>query len=115
MVINLEKLGDLVEEVKEMQNGVVEVLRDTIEDYRKRDFRKDITIYLLIIAFACTAIGLSVYHEWSFKKFLEQYDFQTITIEGTQDGGGINQMGGGDVTNGADRENSNQTNDTQGQ
>lgn len=49
-----------------------------------------------------------------FIAFLSEYSFETITIEGTQDGYGVNQMGGGNVTNGATGENSSTPDEAQG-
>lgn len=37
-----------------------------------------------------------------FLAYLNQYDFSSYSVEGTQDGNGLNIIGGGDVYNGAD-------------
>lgn len=112
----MESLSELVHEVRGVQGGVTEILRDTLGDYKqressrdKKDFRKDIIIFVLIAAL----IGCFLYAQWTmrvmteshqaaivqlaqdndkrFKDFLSEYDFETVTEytqEALTDGGG---------------------------
>lgn len=100
-----ENAESIVKGVKEVQGAVEAILRDTLGDYKerekareKRDIRKDITIWALIIAL----VGTFIYCQWSFKNFLEQYEFSYE--EYSQDGQGYNNINTGeqgDVINGA--------------
>lgn len=84
----MENAESIVKEVKEVQGTVESILRDTLGDYKerekareKRDFRKDVTIWALIIALVISFF----YYQWSFRKFLNQYDFASeIMVEGNE-------------------------------
>lgn len=66
---------DLTEFEKEVQNHITDILRDIIEDNKKIIKRMQITIILLVLLLASTF----VYSEFSFRKFLSQYDFDTTS------------------------------------
>jgi len=136
----MENLDNIMQEIRDVQGGVNEVLRDTIGDYKEREaardrkeFRKDITIWALILSLVISF----VYFQWTlwdsnnrhqqsierlatendvrFKEFLSQYDFETTTITAdSMEGGTALANNGGDLTNGQSP-NSNSADDTQGQ
>lgn len=66
---------DLTEFEKEVQNHITDILRDIIEDNKKIIKRMQATIILLVILLA----GVFVYSEYSFRKFLAQYDFSSTS------------------------------------
>lgn len=74
---------------KQIQSVVIELLQDNLIDTKKIIKRMQITIILLIILL----VGIACYYEWSFKKFLSQYDFQTETAIDT------NALNSSNVTN----------------
>lgn len=112
----MENADSIVQEVKEVQGAVESILRDTLGDYKerekareRRDFRKDITIWLLIIALVASFF----YYQWSFKNFLSQYEFTSeVTVEG-QDAPAFYQKGEGNTVNNGTGQ-SNPTNAPQG-
>jgi len=134
----MENLDNIMQEIRDVQGGVNEVLRDTLGDYKereaardKKEFRKDITIWVLILAL----VASFAYFQWTlwdsnnrhqqsierlatendvrFKEFLSQYDFQT-SVDVQSDNNSWAVGGGGDVTYGGESEN-NPADDTQGQ
>lgn len=114
-----EKLETLTREIRNIPDGVNEVLRETLGDYRhreeareKRDFRKDITVWLLIVLLASSFF----YYQWSFKNFVSQYDFETTITQEVDalDGGTAINNNGGDL-NVPSIPNNNQKNDAAGQ
>ena len=80
-------IGDIDE--KRIQGIVIEILQDNLKDMKKIIKRMQITIILLIVLL----VGMAYYYEWSFKKFLSQYDFETETVIDT------NALNSSNVTN----------------
>lgn len=69
---------DLTELEKEVQQHIVEILKDTVNDGKRIIKRLQATIVLLVILLA----GTFVYYEWNFKNFVSQYDIEsTVTQE----------------------------------
>ena len=56
-----------------IQSVVIEILQDSLADTKKVIKRLQATVILLIILI----VGISVYYEWSFKHFINQYEMGT--------------------------------------
>jgi len=101
----MENLDNIMQEIRDVQGGVNEVLRDTLGDYKereavreRRDFRKDVIIIVLILAL----VGSFIFYQWNFRSFLEQYEFAAeITVEGTEAPAFYQKGEGNTITNGA--------------
>lgn len=101
----MENLEDIALELRGMQGAVTEVLRDTLGDYKereasrnRRDLRKDVTIWLLIVAL----VGSFFYYQWSFKNFMSEFEYETTyetysEVDGSDGGNAINN--GGNIGN----------------
>lgn len=46
-------------------------------------------------------IGYAVYKDKQFTDFIDSFEYEMVEIDATQDGQGLNIVGGGDVDNGA--------------
>lgn len=75
----------------EEQSFAMTMLKETAKN-GKRWF----IIAMVILVMWLSTIG-------AFLAYLNQYDFSSYSVQGTQDGNGLNIIGGGDVYNGADR------------
>lgn len=91
----MEKLDLILDKADQLQSVTIELLSDTILDYKKKDLRKDITIWVLI----ASLVGGLLFFQWRssdaaikqqeaierlaqdndkrFKDFLSEYDFET--------------------------------------
>lgn len=61
---------------KEVQDHILDIMRDTIEDGKRIIKRLQATVVLLVILL----VGTFIYSEYSFRSFLNQYDIEnTVT------------------------------------
>lgn len=65
---------------KEVQDHILDIMRDTIDDGKRIIKRLQATVVLLVILL----VGTFIYYEWNFKNFLQQYDYEnTVTTTTT--------------------------------
>lgn len=59
---------------KDIENEIVNILKDCLDDKKTVIKRLQATIILLILLLA----GTFCYYEWSFKAFMSQYDYENV-------------------------------------
>ena len=85
---------------EKINNAVMDVLLDTNTENKKHIERLDNALkrsYIAIIFVVCLLFGACLYHEYSFKKFLMQFDFQTETVIDTDATNSTNTTNNGNI------------------
>lgn len=94
---------EIIEQRKALKDAEREThsfAHDLLMEFKALNKRLFVIILVLLGLWAATIGG--------FVWYLNQYDFSSTTIDAMQDGNGVNIVGGGDVTNGAESQNSSQ-------
>ena len=99
----MEDINGIMAELQSVKDGTTELLKDTIGDYKRVNFRQSVTIWALIFAlFAGGMFSLWLFsnqaaeNDKRFKEFLSDYNFETVceTVTDGSDGGNATNYGG---------------------
>lgn len=92
--MKLDEISNKVQDLDtNLNNTVVEILKDTIEDCTKHNnklFALAITELVVILITIIVALALVYKQNLKYQEFLSQYDFETTVFQDTDDNSTIN-------------------------